>query len=242
MVDKQKIISALEPPKEEKAMERLTTDQPLGIMQNCLNLFYAKDGEAWVRDGGPGPLHQDVRLFDFIREAIRAAVDEERTYVADFSDEELGEIMLDWLADGNTSVEGLIGTLYTAAWAFAEIRARLKSYEDTGLDPKICANYKQFEDEAISKGVPFSRIVELMEADRAGRLVVLPCKVGDIVYDIQDARIYPTRVLGFSRFGTYWACKTVSSYPSLEQFGKRIFLTREEAEAVLKGEKHETNL
>lgn len=31
-------------------MEKLTTDQPLGIMQNCLNLFYDRDGEAWVRD------------------------------------------------------------------------------------------------------------------------------------------------------------------------------------------------
>lgn len=56
---------------------------------------------------------------------------------------------------------------------------RLKAYEDTELDPEMCANYKTFEDEAISKGVPFKRIVALMEADRDGRLVVLPCKVGD---------------------------------------------------------------
>lgn len=51
---------------------------------------------------------------------------------------------------------------------------RLKAYEDTELDPEMCANYKTFEDEAISKGVPFKRIVALMEADRAGLLVVLP--------------------------------------------------------------------
>lgn len=51
---------------------------------------------------------------------------------------------------------------------------RLKAYEDTGLEPAMCANYKTFEDEAISKGVTFKRIVALMEADRAGRLVVLP--------------------------------------------------------------------
>ena len=59
---------------------------------------------------------------------------------------------------------------------------RLAAYEDTGLEPAMCANYKTFEDEAISKGVPFKRIVALMEADRAGRLVVLPCKVGDTVW------------------------------------------------------------
>lgn len=54
------------------------------------------------------------------------------------------------------------------------IMMRLAAYEDTELEPAMCANYKTFEDEAISKGVPFKRIVALMEADRAGRLVVLP--------------------------------------------------------------------
>ena len=55
-----------------------------------------------------------------------------------------------------------------AAWS------RLAAYEDTGLEPAMCANYKTFEDEAISKGVTFKRIIALMEADRTGRLVVLP--------------------------------------------------------------------
>ena len=59
---------------------------------------------------------------------------------------------------------------------------RLKAYEDTELDPAVCADYKTFEDEAISKGVTFKRIIALMEADRAGRLVVLPCKVGDTLW------------------------------------------------------------
>ena len=55
-----------------------------------------------------------------------------------------------------------------------EAANRLAAYENTKLDPEMCANYKTFEDEAISKGVPFKRIVALMEADRAGLLVVLP--------------------------------------------------------------------
>lgn len=128
---------------------------------------------------------------------------------------------------------------------YQEVCGRLADYEETGLEPEICANYKQFEDEAVSKGVPFSRIVELMEADQDGRLVVLPCKVGDSVYDIRDGTPYATRVLNFSYFGDHWACRTVSSYPNLEQFGEKVFLTREEAEAALeaqKGERHETNL
>ena len=62
----------------------------------------------------------------------------------------------------------------TALYCRNRLLDRLVEYEDTGLEPAMCANYKTFEDEAISKGVPFKRIVALMEADRAGRLVVRP--------------------------------------------------------------------
>lgn len=59
-----------------------------------------------------------------------------------------------------------------------QLYARLGAYEDTELDPAMCANYKTFEDVAISKGVTFKRIVALMEADKDGRLVVLPFTSG----------------------------------------------------------------
>lgn len=58
---------------------------------------------------------------------------------------------------------------------YSNIRKDLLAYKATRLTPEICANYKTFEDEAISKGVTFKRIVELMEADKDGRVVVLPC-------------------------------------------------------------------
>lgn len=51
---------------------------------------------------------------------------------------------------------------------------RLAAYEDTGMEPDTCANYKQFEDEVISKCVTFKHILELLEAEQDGRLVVLP--------------------------------------------------------------------
>lgn len=51
---------------------------------------------------------------------------------------------------------------------------KLAAYEDTCLPPEVCANYKTFEDECISKGVTFSRIVELMNADAEGRLKIVP--------------------------------------------------------------------
>ena len=67
---------------------------------------------------------------------------------------------------------------YNGSCSQREVWEKLKAYEATGLEPAVCANYKTFEDEAISKGVPFKRIVALMEADRAGRLVVLPFTSG----------------------------------------------------------------
>ena len=94
-----------------------------------------------------------------------------------------------------------------------KLYARLGIYEDTDLTPE--------------------RAQELAQADKDGRLAVLPCKLGDIVYDISDGTPYATRVLSFSYFGDHWACRTVSSYPNLEEFGARIFLTLEEAEVAI---------
>lgn len=103
---------------------------------------------------------------------------------------------------------------------------RLKAYEDTELDPEMCANYKAFEDEAITKGVPFTRIVALMEADRAGRLVVLPCKVGDTVYRLQYVEESPGHLIVDAvpiKFSLSW----------IDALGKTVFLTREDAEKAL---------
>lgn len=54
-----------------------------------------------------------------------------------------------------------------------ELLERVAAYEDTTVTPLMCAEYKKFEDEAISKGVTIKRIIELMDADAEGRVVVL---------------------------------------------------------------------
>ena len=48
--------------------------------------------------------------------------------------------MYEWMFDGTESVNGLIATLYTAAWAFSELRHRLAAYEDTGMEPDDFCN------------------------------------------------------------------------------------------------------
>ena len=152
-------------------MKRLTTNCPDNNLDSALNLFYIKDSETWVRGGGDGPDYPDIRLYDFIRKVAKILLpDLDFPMDDDGVDYAMGELLL----DGPDEPTGLLALLYTAAWSYVELRGRLMQYEDTGLEPAMCANYKTFEDEAISKGVPFKRIVALMEADRAGRLVVLP--------------------------------------------------------------------
>ena len=114
-----------------------------------------------------------------------------------------------------------------------EAANRLAAYEETGLEPAICANYKTFEDEAISKGVTFKRIIALMEADRTGRLVVLPCKVGDVLYRASPSGVVVHRVVNVVYRGltSRWYIDTIPNLPyASEELGKTTFLTSEEAE------------
>lgn len=114
---------------------------------------------------------------------------------------------------------------------------RLAAYEDTGLEPAMCANYKTFEDEAISKGVTFKRIIALMEADRTGRLVVQPCKMGDVLYRASPSGVVVHRVANmvYRELTSRWYIDTIPNLPyASEELGKTTFLTREEAEKALK--------
>ena len=66
----------------------------------------------------------------------------------------------------------------------------LQEYEDTGLTPEEVEHTKlSLMGKAISEikefdGLPIDRLKELAEADKEGRVVVLPCKPGDTVYSI----------------------------------------------------------
>lgn len=206
-------------------MKRLTTNCPDNNLDAALNMFYIKDFETWVRGGGDGPDYPDIRLYDFIRKAAKILLPD-----LDFpmDDDGVDYAMSELLLDGPDEPTGLLALLYTAAWSYAELRGRLMQYEDTGLEPAMCANYKTFEDEAISKDVTFKRIVALMEADRAGRLVVLPCKVGDTVYILRRT-FDGADVVGEAEL--WW--------DDIPQLGKTVFLTREEAERALEAMKDE---
>ena len=145
-------------------------------------------------------------------------------------------------------------TEYSGDWV-----ERLAAYEETGLEPeavehlklasmgKAIAEIKEFE------GVPIDRLRELAQAKKKGRLVVLPCDVGDKLYDVTLGEVREKIVVSLSMFVPESVNhlvihaenfrNAVTSY-ELQDIGKTVFLTREAAEAALKEKEaeHESNV
>ena len=124
----------------------------------------------------------------------------------------------------------------------ADFVDRLAAYEDTGLTPEeIKAPFT--EDTMINlaaqaMGVEPSRIRELAEADKDGRVVVLPCKVGDTVWRIvRDGEPHITRDevrdMYFADDMTPCVELVGGRVTFTEKFGKTVFLSRAEAERAL---------
>ena len=194
-------------------MKRLTTDCPDNNLDAALNLFYVKDFETWVRGGGDGPDYPDIRLYDFIRKAAKIFLpDLDFPMDDDGVDYAMGELLL----DGPDEPTGLLALLYTAAWSYAELRGRLMQYEDTRLMPEEITAMQHTLDE-------YHKVADqLLRAQADGRLVVLPCKVGDTVY-----------ILRRTFDGADVVGETELWWDDIPQLGKTVFLTREEAEKAL---------
>ncbi len=125
-----------------------------------------------------------------------------------------------------------------------DLYGRLKALEDTGLEPeavetvKLALAAKHMVDLETLNNTPISRLVELAEADKDGRVVVLPCKVGDTVWRIiRDGEPHITRDevrdMYFADDMTPCIELVGGRVTFTEKFGKTVFLTREEAEKAL---------
>ena len=220
-------------------MKRLTTNCPDNNLDAALNLFYIKDFETWVRGGGDGPDYPDIRLYDFIRKAAKILLPDLDFPVDDDGvDYAMGELLL----DGPDEPTGLLALLYTAAWSYAELRGRLMQYEDTGLSPQACAEARESGKVLSSCGISFRRFAELLTAERDGRLVVLPCKVGDKLYRVFDGNISEHEVQNMKYFARQrrLGIDMTPFFPDAGRFiGKTVFLTREEAEKALEAKSND---
>lgn len=129
---------------------RLTTDQPDDNMSQALNLFFAKDKVTWARNCGPEPECGDIKLTDFIRLAAKTMNIPNLELALPLNDSDLDCLMADMVADGPEEPEGLLAIIHTAGWAFAELRERLKAYEDTGLTPEDVSALEAERDAAVA--------------------------------------------------------------------------------------------
>ena len=130
--------------------------------------------------------------------------------------------------------------------------ARLGAYEDTELDPEeVSTLAKDWSDlcTAIGECGGIDALRELAEVNKNGRLVVLPCKVGDTLYEvtgrktISEYRVKAIRVELFCVF-IEWEIEKGFVWQSLSgitqnEIGKTVFLTREAAEKALEALKDE---
>jgi hypothetical protein len=133
----------------------------------------------------------------------------------------------------------------TALYCRDRVKDRLAEYEDPGLMPK---DVKRMSNILLDVGIDYNcsweyvknwlldaRLRELAEADKDGRLVVLPCKVGDTVYRLFVGNP-DNPVIATLKINTVTeAVKLIGKMGMHKYIG--TFLTREEAEAALEAMK-----
>ena len=191
-------------------MKRLTSNKDVSDIEGMYELahnscYIDKDGNARYRD-----FETDIDARILTRLLLKKYAEGDDAFTCD---DDFDEQMMNALQYGTDSIEGLIALFYRNLWAMAELRERLKKYED---------------------------------AEENGLLLKLPCKVGDTVYEI--SRIEPYRNPAIREMGIvdillrdndmYFTLQDLydeyydNSILSTE-FGKTVFLTKEEAEQAL---------
>ena len=133
---------------------------------------------------------------------------------------------------------------------------KLRAYEDTGLSPRQIT--MAMDTLKLCDSIGAMRMNEILDAERDGRLVVLPCKVGDTVFVFHNGRrnckwphnmkkghIYEVTVSGMRlhEWSDDWSAllffdtkEMTGDYEfGFVEFGKTIFSTRSKAESAMRG-------
>lgn len=106
-------------------MSRLTTNKPtyeMTMLELAYNCCYAKDGEARYRD-----YEMDMSARDFARNLMTTLCGEDLPVDDDEFD---GEILENLQYDPFADITGLIALFYRNLWAMADLREKLKEYDD----------------------------------------------------------------------------------------------------------------
>ena len=128
---------------------------------------------------------------------------------------------------------------------WAEALEKLADYEDSRLTPaevhSMSGEWRVMMSVLNSMG-SYDRLRELAEADKDGRVLILPCKVGDTVFALigyaREPRECKVEFVNIGNGYTTIILRTADDAREqcgvpLPAFGRTVFLTREEAEKAL---------
>lgn len=132
----------------------------------------------------------------------------------------------------------------------AEALEKFADYEDSGLTPaevhSMSGEWCAMMSVLNSMG-SYDRLRELAEADRDGHVVVLPCKVGDMLYEVTGRKtisVYKVKAIRVELFSLFIEWDIVEGFVwqylngiNANEIGKTVFLTREDAEKALEAMK-----
>jgi len=146
----------------------------------------------------------------------------------------------------------------TALYCRNRLKARLAAYEDTGLTPGEVKSMQEEHFSGLEMAKLHSALMELkkyQEADKEGRLVVLPCKVGDTLWVTgrdnvpREMKLEAPDIRAVCTDEDNLCMSTCNRKPDGfcayrlrndgADIGKTVFLTREEAEKALEAMKNE---
>ena len=194
-------------------MERLTTNKDvseMGMFELAHNSCYCKEGAARYRD-----FENDIDARELTRHLLKDYADGDDAFV---DEDDFDEEMLELLQYGTGTIEGLIALFYRNLWAMADLRERLKEYEDLeeqGLLLRVpCKVGDIIWDNDFGKPCAY-RITGFSFGEADGYIDV-PVITDDIVYYYSN---YNGSIMG--------------SF-AMNEIGKSLFLTQAEAEQKLK--------
>lgn len=159
------------------------------------------------------------------------------------------ENLLQDIASGLWIVLGVYCFLGLRKWnkRFSELYDELKEEGSDGTKDKadeIALKLMRLAD--LESLCSYTRLRELAEADKAGRLVVLPYKVGQRVFALLDTDKHisecEVKQIGLGNEIGFVGLEPIGARGreygvSLNGFGKTVFLTREEAEKAMEAMK-----
>ena len=210
-------------------MERLTSNKPTPDM----NMFELAHNSCYA-DEKRNARYRDCELDIDSRELVRSLVkDMCNEDLSDMSDEEFDEYMAEMLSVEMDSQIGLLALFYRNLWAMADLREKLKDYEDLEEQGRLI---KLPCKEAYTESGDIVYLIyddEMIECTHCG-LSINPVDGKAYIALATDEDIFPYRrpIPEYDLDPTDWCTNTIDA--EVGEIGKTVFLTKVEAEVKLK--------